>query len=368
MCKWLFIEPGRIGDWIVATAAVHRFAKTHNVVVDWAVRDEIRTLLTRSIDFERARSIPDHVTPGNLLKLAAELLTDRTRYDGCCVLSHGRSGAFVAALAPANTKCGYLNLLAPYRRDDRSRNRDPSGRAIHYAPGHSHLLGRNLLALGLSEASWSYPDMIASGALHPRLHLTPHDHDLARQVLQPVLSSPSTPYALMSCTSRWRYKQWPIERWQSVAAQLAARNIDTVVAVAPPEHAGILRIAHGFPSDRCHIVDPVSLPVFAALAHGAHVVLTHDSAAMHIAAAVGSRLVAIYGPTDPKVSGPLTDRDNFRIVKARPRIDCRPCLSPAEDPTKGKPCINRTHACMRNISVDTVMEAIEDLLRSPWPR
>jgi heptosyltransferase-2 len=78
--------------------------------------------------------------------------------------------------------------------------------------------------------------------------------------------------------------------------------------------------------------------------------LTNDSGLMHVAAAFNIPMVAIFGPTDPVTTGPVSG--NARIV--RRSIDCSPCL---------KEVCPFDHGCMLSIDPGEVWEEMEDLKR-----
>jgi len=77
---------------------------------------------------------------------------------------------------------------------------------------------------------------------------------------------------------------------------------------------------------------------------------------MHLAAAVGTPVVVLFGPSDPSRYAPLTDR--ARIVT----IDlwCRPCNRVRWPPAR---CVGRVPDCLSGIDVDQVCQAADDLLR-----
>ncbi len=79
-------------------------------------------------------------------------------------------------------------------------------------------------------------------------------------------------------------------------------------------------------------------------------VITNDSGPMHIAAALGVPVVAMFGPTDEQRSGPWGD--GHAVIVRDP--GCRPCYN--------SECIEQGHPCMQRIDVETVLQAAEDLL------
>ncbi len=85
--------------------------------------------------------------------------------------------------------------------------------------------------------------------------------------------------------------------------------------------------------------------------------ITNDSGPMHIAAAMGTPSIALFGPETPEHYGPLGDRHRV-LYKCLP---CSPCLSPFDG--KLFPCPFRVQ-CLRLISVDEVVEAVEEIVSS----
>jgi ADP-heptose:LPS heptosyltransferase len=78
----------------------------------------------------------------------------------------------------------------------------------------------------------------------------------------------------------------------------------------------------------------------------------NDSGPMHLAAAVGVRAVAMFGPTDPRRTGPLGDR---HVVLSRD-FDCAPC--------RPRCCPVGSAVCLRELSVDRAEQAVLRMLDS----
>jgi ADP-heptose:LPS heptosyltransferase len=93
----------------------------------------------------------------------------------------------------------------------------------------------------------------------------------------------------------------------------------------------------------------MTLPQLAALMQRAGLVLTNDSASLHLACAVGAPVLALFGPTDPRKYGPTGPRD--RVLQRR--LFCVPCE---------QALCRFNHECMRFITPDEVYEAARQLL------
>src|SRR3989442_7543178 len=85
-------------------------------------------------------------------------------------------------------------------------------------------------------------------------------------------------------------------------------------------------------------------------------VISGDSGPMHIAAAVGTPLIAIHGPTDPALSGPVTPRATI----LRSAIWCSPCYN-AKDTSA---CRFTTTQCMKNILPAQVIDVVQNKIRN----
>jgi len=148
-----------------------------------------------------------------------------------------------------------------------------------------------------------------------------------------------------------RYKQWPTDRWAAVASRLRDELGLCVVLTRGPgesEAAGAQAIAMQAAADA--VVAPVlSLAELAELYRRCRLFLSVDTGPMHLAAAVGAPVVALFGPKDPRVYGPYFGRS----VVVEKEMDCRPCAKRSCDDPR----------CMLAIEPDDVMEAVRELLR-----
>jgi len=144
-------------------------------------------------------------------------------------------------------------------------------------------------------------------------------------------------------------KRWPEERFARLGDLLARRRLPCAIVVGPAERAlgAAVSAAARAPLPLLGAdLDPVEL---SALLSGARLLVSNDSGPMHLAAAVGTPVVAFFGPTDPGRTAPtgaparVLDRYVF----------CSPCF---------RSTCPYGHECMKEISVDTAFAACEELL------
>lgn len=118
----------------------------------------------------------------------------------------------------------------------------------------------------------------------------------------------------------WSSKLWPAEHYGELASRLARRRIPTLVSWGPGEEDLAQRVvaASGGTAIACF---PCNLLELAALAGRARAIVAADTGPLHLACAVGTPAVALFGPTDPARNGPWNPAD--RVLSRRP--PCFPC-------------------------------------------
>ena len=154
------------------------------------------------------------------------------------------------------------------------------------------------------------------------------------------------PFVAIAPGSIWGTKRWP------GYSELAARIPEPVVIIGGPEDRALGDAIAAAARGRVHVAaGALSLRGSAALVERALVLVTNDSAPLHLGSAVGTRTVAIFGPTIPEFGfGPRGTAD--RIVELN-GLPCRPCSRHGPEV-----CPLGHHRCLRDLSVDVVMEAV----------
>jgi heptosyltransferase-2 len=153
-------------------------------------------------------------------------------------------------------------------------------------------------------------------------------------------------FVAMAPGSIWGTKRWP------GYPELAARIPEPVVIIGGPEDRALGDAIAAAAPGRVHVAaGALSLRGSAAVVERALVLVTNDSAPLHLGSAVGTRTVAIFGPTIPGFGfGPRGAAD--RIVELN-GLPCRPCSTHGPEV-----CPLGHHRCMRDLSVDVVLAAL----------
>lgn len=146
-------------------------------------------------------------------------------------------------------------------------------------------------------------------------------------------------------------KRWAPERFGYVADRLVESDGARVVLMGGPSETQIAgSIARGMRHRAINLAGRLSIEELAYVISRLDLLVTNDSGPMHIAAATGTPLVALFGPSAPAQFGPCAPSDRCRLVWRE--IDCRPCLQ--DD------CAE--HRCMEAISPNEVFGKCRELL------
>jgi heptosyltransferase-2 len=148
------------------------------------------------------------------------------------------------------------------------------------------------------------PEAAASPA-PPHLALPAEATAAAEQLLG---GRPGPLIGLLPGAARGPAKRWPAEHFIAVGRRFAAEGAGLAVFGGPAELALCAEVAAGIGPAALDLAGRTPLPVWAAALARCAVVICNDSGGMHLAAAVGTPLVAVYGLTDPARTGPLGRR------------------------------------------------------------
>jgi len=153
-------------------------------------------------------------------------------------------------------------------------------------------------------------------------------------------------FVAVSPVAYWETKLWDEAKFAAVCDRIVRELGLPVVFTGESPEGPIERIRALMQAPSASAAGRTSLRDLAALYRRASVLLTTDSGPMHLAAAVGTPVVALFGPTSPERTGPYGEGH----VVIRRGMDCSPCFR--------KAC--ETLQCMKSITVDEVFEAVNE--------
>lgn len=329
--RFLIVRLGSLGDVIhgIPSAAALRRHFPH-ARIDWLVDPRYVALLDL-VDGLDARIPFDSrgLTRGNGMWSALSDLR-AVRYDAVLDFQGLLKSAVLARLVGARQTIGF----------SRAHLREPLG-ALFYTtsvdPGPvPHVIDKtlSLLApLGVVDRSVRFPIVVPRTAV-------------AASIAERF--GPDG-YALVNPGAAWPNKRWPPDRFGAIAAAIRHEHgLRSVVLWGPGEESLAASVAAA--SDGAAEQAPATnIPDIVAIARGARLMVSGDTGPIHIAGAVGTPLVGLFGPTFPERNGPWSSRD---VVLSR--VTTCSCLYERR--------CRRSSRCIDDITIDEVVQAVRQRL------
>lgn len=345
----LIIKPSSLGDVVHALPVLaglrNAYPQAH---IAWLIGNSFAPLLEKHplldevIRFDRRRF-------GRMLqspRIFAEFLgfvrqLRRRRFDLVLDLQGLFRSGFLAYASGARRRVGFADTRE-FAWLFYSQRIAPSQTTGSAATQDVHAVDKNLSlarALGLPVDPPIFP-----------LGLGPDELAAARQLLVTAAGRALDRFTAVIPGARWETKRWRAERLAELIDRLAADDLPPAVLLGSPDDRAFAdKILALRQTSVIDLVGHTSLRQLSALLSLADLVVCHDSGPMHIAAALGKPLVAIFGPTNPVRTGPYGQ--TCRVV-ALP-VPCAPCYK--------RRCPLGHHNCMQQLDVEMVLRNVREL-------
>ena len=336
MRSFLVIRLSSIGDIVHALPAVAAFGQSFpQAEIHWLIERRYAPLLAGNPYVHRIITLDTLSWRGSLppLSVLEEMLKTliglrKSAYEAAVDFQGLWKSAFIALLAGAKDRVG---LAEPWLRE-------PSAAILYTARvpvAGRHVVEENLALvehLGARVGPWQFP--------------LPHSPETDQYIDDQLARLDVRDFMIINPGGGWKSKRWAPENYALLLRLLEARFSSQFLLTGSPEESdlisGILesagtKQAYNFPS---------SVVQFIALARRAQLFLGGDTGPLHLAAAVGTPVVAIHGPTDPARNGPFS-RADIALYNQAPVNHSRRA---------------RNAAYIEGISVESVAAAIEERL------
>ncbi len=182
--------------------------------------------------------------------------------------------------------------------------------------------------------------------------VTGEDRGRVKTLLESHGIDGTRPLVAINPVALWETKLWLNDRFASLADRLVRDyGVDVVFTGGPGEREVIRDIRRRMmTAPSVDFSGRTTLPMLAALYRQSTVLLTTDTGPMHLAAAVNTPVVALFGPTAPWRTGPFGD--GHQVIRTAP--PCSPCFK--------RRCDVHQCRCMTDISVARVVDAVKPIL------
>lgn len=338
------ILPNWVGDLVMATPMLRAVAKRFpQAEVVGILRPYLIPLLEGGTAVSRFIAWEHHGRGrlGRSFDLVRQMR--RERFDLILSLRNSPSGPLIARLGGAKEIVGYRRrgsglLLTKALSPPRNGRTFIPISAVDYYLAIAYAIGCPPDSPRL-ELSTSAADEAAACGLWRRLSLP----------------DPSEVILLNAGGAYGSAKHWPREHCVELARRLAEQGRSVLVMCGPAEREVALSIARAAQHPRVMSLanEPLDFGITKAIIRRSQLMVTTDSGPRHIAAALGTPTVALFGPIDPRWS------ENYdpASIQLRLPLECSPCGK--------RVCPLAHHRCMRDLSPDFVLQAINKLSRIP---
>jgi heptosyltransferase III len=209
----------------------------------------------------------------------------------------------------------------------------------------------------------------------PVISWRPEQEALVRREFPGVNQAQS--YAVLHVSPKFPYKTWTLSGWVALGQWLVAQGLTVVVTggASPEEQAQVERVMHSLPAGAVRSVAHLDLPALGYLLSRAALYVGTDTAVSHMAAALGTPAVVLFGPSNPVKWGPWPkdygassvspwktrgSQRQGNVLLVQGEGDCVPCLQEGCDRHVGS-----LSECLQTLSPERVIRAAADMLGRP---
>jgi heptosyltransferase-3 len=353
----LIIQLGDIGDVVLTTPTIRAIRQAYpEARISILVRKPFGSLLKADPNLHQV------VEAAKVRGISFRILREyagfarrlrQARYDLVIDLRTSDRGAIYSFLTGATTRvCRHMEK--PFWHDLLFTKliADPPYSQLPIHPGADQSL-RIVRAIGI--------DTLDSA---PRLHVAPQDREHAVELLAGCGLAPTSRWVTINPCSRWKYKEWGYENWGEVIDLLWQDHRLAAVLIGSPEEAEAASAIVAGRSDHAFaLAGKTTLGELSALISMSTLHLGVDSAAPHIAMAVGTPSLTVFGPGNWK-SWTVTD-DLHRIVTAN--MPCVPCNRMGCDDSRKSRCLDELGADRVYAEANAILRSIESVRPSAMP-
>jgi heptosyltransferase I len=294
---FLIVRLGALGDIVHALPLAAALRATWpDARIDWLVDVKHRAILDRVTGLSGIVAVDTRQLRGETGVAPVVRRLRAAHYDVAVDAQGLVKSALLAHLAGARRVVGLArgHLREPLARWAYHDTAEPAG---PHVVDHALALAR---VAGATDAATAGP---------PRFALVPPASDVVARVRGVLGLAAGQPFAMINPGAAWPNKRWPADRFGAVARHLRERHgWPSIVVWGPGEEDLALAVAAAGAGSAA-LAPPTSLGDLVALVAAAGLVLSGDTGPLHLAAAAGTPIVGLYGPTDPARNGPWSPAD-----------------------------------------------------------
>ena len=333
--RLLVVKTSSIGDIIHALPIVQAIKEAApHLTLGWVVRHRCADILRGNPSIDHLYVMPDKPSAGDLLSLRRKLRLGQ--YQLALDMQGLLLSGLVTRLSGAPLRLGW--------------NRNREGNALFLT--HPIISGK---AKDAHEIDLLYGFAEALGIRSAHSEFTPQPYLAAESAAQAEawLADLPRPRVALNVGASRAYKRWPLENWTQIALSLAQSGHNLVFVGDKTDAESVAQITPRLTGHFADLAGKTSLRELALVLSACDLLISGDSGPMHLAVAVGTPVVALFGATHPARHGPYGTRNRVLHDPAPGMI------KPGKRPTEAEGA-----ACLARITPVAVLAAVKDKIPS----
>jgi len=336
----LIIKLSSLGDLFHALPAVHNLQTELNATIDWVTNTGYTDLVGCFDDVDRVIAFPRKNFAANFFRFHSEL--SEKQYDMIIDMQGLLKSALTARLARGKRRIGpsfhregsrlFYNSVA----GERNRQR------------HAVIENLDIIRhLNLPQKEINFP------VTFPTYSKVSEVKQLS---LLEVERSVRPPKVAICPTSRWQSKNWPAKNFAETARRLQQNLHASITLLGGPDDIEICNSIENELELPCNnLAGKTSLVEMGSVLKEMELLIANDSGPAHMAAAIDTPTLVIFGPTDPNRVRPFGNESRHQILKTA--YPCQPCHS------RTKKCENPDIPCITGVKIYQVVDKASEMLK-----
>ena len=353
----LIVKPSSLGDIIHSLPVLWYLRKTNpDACIGWVVKETWKGILERNPLLDDVIILKKGI--GGFLSTVIDIR--KMKYDTALDLQGLFRSGLLSILSGAKSRVGFSNARE-FAHLFYNKKVDVQNEAMHAVDKYM---------LAIEPIARDYPTLTQRTLKIPLtpplikrgrgdLQVKPHfplyteieDSEWVNEFLIQNNLFNKRPIIAFNPSARWVKKRWPALSYATLINRLIQELKAGIIILGSKEDIRISKeISSLVNGDNAIATGKTSIKMLTALLERVDLLITNDSGPMHIAAAIGTPVIALFGPTDHRLTGPYGD--NHTVIKKN--MECSPCLR--------KPCKHENPLCMESITVEEVFESVKTKL------
>jgi lipopolysaccharide heptosyltransferase II len=333
----LIVNVNWLGDVLFSTVAIKAIKKRYpDCFLGCVVTPRCKQILEDNPYVDEILTFDERQKHKSLVsKVKFILKLRKKKFDAVVLFHRSFTRLLICYLAGIKRRIGYYRKKGGFLLTDKI---ELPGKQVHRAEYFTHLVSS--LKVEIKERNYEF-------------FVNKNSYNDVKSILSENGLSSNEKIIVLNPGGNWALKRWPVENFAKLADKINEElNMKVVISGANKDIELADKIVSMMKTKALILAGRTDLKGLAALFKMADAVVSADSGPMHLAAAVGSPVISIFGPTSPKITGPYSSEGNYLVLQHDVG-----CIIPCYELT----C--QDNKCMKAVTYEEVFRSIKKLLK-----